>query len=90
VINICHEADISDIADVMDIRRPDYIFTIINDSYEDEQYLQFIDALYKNLPDATIFMSGLTPSSVNLPVQYTDRINVVASSRETIDLLANL
>ncbi len=90
VINIGHEVEITDIADVMDIKRPEYIFTIINDSYGEEQYLQFIDALYKSLPDTTIFMSGLTPSAVQLPAQYTDRINVISSSRETIDLLVNL
>ena len=90
VINVGHEAEISDIVDVMDIKRPDYIFTIINDSYEDQDYLKFLDALYTNLPKAQIFMSGLTPSSVALPPQYSDRINIIDSSRETIDLLASL
>ncbi len=90
VINIGHEVEISDIVDVMDIKSPDYIFTIINDSYEDEDYLRFIDSLYNNLPHAHIFMSGLTPSSVDLPREYRDRINVIASSRQTIDLLASL
>lgn len=90
VINVGKEAELSDISDVLEIKQPEYVFTIINDAYEDDLYIKYIDQLYKLLPDTKIFMSGLTPTSVTLPEHYTDRISIIASSLETIDLLQRL
>jgi len=90
VINVGHEAELSDITDVMEIKRPDYLFTIINDSYENDLYISFVDMLCKGLPDIKIFLSGLTPTSVTLPEQYQDRVKIIVSSRETIDMLKTL
>ena len=90
VINVGHEVELSDISDVIEIKNPHYVFTIINDSYEDDLYIKYVDRLYQILPSTKIFLSGLTPSAVALPQLYQDRISIIASSRETIDLLKSL
>ena len=90
VINVGNEAELNDISDVLEIQQPEYVFTIINDAYEDNQYIKYIDRLYGVLPAKKIFLSGLTPTSVSLPEKYKDRISIISSSRETIDLLKEL
>lgn len=90
VINVGNEAELNDISDVLEIQQPEYVFTIINDAYEDNQYIKYIDRLYGVLPAKKIFLSGLTPTSVPLPEKYKDRISIISSSRETIDLLKEL
>lgn len=90
VINVGHDVSLLDILEVVEIRKPDFIFTIINDSLQEETYKTYIGQLCERIPDVKFLMSGLTPSSVQVGEQYKDRVKVIASSEETITFLESL
>ena len=90
VINVGHDVSLLDILEVVEIKKPDYIFTIINDSLEEQAYKRYISELYSRIDDVKFLMSGLTPASVLVDDAYNDRVKVIASSEETIKFLDSL
>lgn len=90
VINIGHDVSLLDILEVVEIRKPDFIFTIINDSLEEDDYKTYIGQLCNRIDDVKFLMSGLTPSSVQIDDAHKDRVEVIASSEETIKFLESL
>ena len=90
VINVGHDVTLLDILEVVEIRKPDFIFTIINDSLEEDDYKTYIGQLCNRIDDVKFLMSGLTPSSVQIDDAHKDRVEVIASSEETIKFLESL
>ncbi len=90
VINLGQDVSILDLIEVVEIKKPDFIFTIINDSLEGETYKKYISQLCKSIDDVKFLMSGLTPSTVQIDKELRERVKVIASSEETITFLENL
>ena len=90
VINVGHDVSLLDILEVVEIRKPDYIFTIINDSLDEQAYKTYISQLCNRIDDVKFLMSGLTPSSVQIDDAYKNRVKMIASSEDTVTFLESL
>lgn len=90
VINIGKDISIFDIAEVIHIKNPEYIFTIINDSMNDDQYKKYVRLICKEVSTAKIILSGITPVRVELDSELAQKVHIVASSEETIEMLDSL
>ena len=90
VINIGKDVSIFDIAEVIHIKNPEYIFTIINDSMDDGQYKKYVELISNEVSTAKIILSGITPIRVELDNELAQKVQIVASSEETIEMLDSL
>ncbi len=85
VINAGVDVSFNDLIEVNDIRVPDYIFTIVNDSMSTTQFALYVEQLQKEFSETKILLSGLLANS--LSPQQPDNILVLNSSEETMDFL---
>lgn len=59
VINMGLEIGLLELRDAYDIYKPDYIFTIINDSFAEKPLQPYINTLEKEFSDSTILLTGI-------------------------------
>ena len=90
VINAGPDVSIFDLIEVVDIRQPEYIFTIINDSLKTEQFQMYIKKLCDEFQETHILLSGIQAQANQLNEDLSDRISVINSSEETIKFLDKL
>ncbi len=76
---------VNDLADACQIHQPDYIFTMITESYSKSPVQRYVDELSSTFTDSKILLSGYQVVAQN--VRSTDNITVLKSLDETIDLL---
>lgn len=58
VIYIGQEMSLSDLKDAYDIHQPNYIFTMISETFAKEPVQRYVDKLSQTFPDCTILLSG--------------------------------
>lgn len=58
VVYLGQEISISDLKDACDIHKPDFIFTMITETFAKEPVQQYIDRLSETFPDSHILFSG--------------------------------
>lgn len=88
VINAGIEVSFDELLEVREIRQPEYVFTIINDSLTPEQFTTYISALAEQFQNAQIFVSGIRASTntVTLPPS----VSLLNSSEDTLAMLEQL
>lgn len=90
VINAGTDVNIYDLLEVLDIRKPEYLYTIINETLHGNQYQQYVGRLCKEFPETEVIISGIQAQSQAQPEEYQERITVLNSSEETILFLSKL
>lgn len=88
VIYLGQEIGLTDLKDACDIQRPDYIFTMITETFAKESVQHYIDKLAKNFPDIQILLSGyqVVAQSINPP----GNVSILKSLDETIAFLKKI
>lgn len=90
VVYIGQDISLSDLKDAYHIRRPDFIFTMISESFAKEPVQHYVDALSSAFPDCRILLSGYQVVVQNVPpagnisilksldqaLQYIDRLQM--------------
>lgn len=88
VINAGTDTGIYDLMEVAEIQQPEYVFTILNEPLQEAQYRLYISKLCEEFSDAKLLISGLQ-AGIH-PNPKPDRVRVIKSSEDTIELLESL
>jgi MerR family transcriptional regulator, light-induced transcriptional regulator len=88
VIYIGQDMSLSDLKDVCLIHRPDYIYTMISETYAKEPVQNYIDALSNTFPNSQILLSGYQVVAQNVPSH--GNVVVIKSLDQTISFLDTL
>ncbi len=88
VIYIGQEMSLSDVKDAYEIHRPDYIFTMITETFAKEPVKNYADKLSVFFHEATILLSGYQVIAQNL--KSYDNIVILKSLDQTIALLNSI
>lgn len=88
VIYLGQEIGLTDLKDACEIQRPDYIFTMITETFAKESVQHYIDKLAKNFPDIQILLSGyqVVAQSISPP----GNVSILKSLDETIAFLKKI
>ena len=88
VVYLGQNITLNDLKDAVGIRKPDYIYTMITESYSNQSIHTFVGEMEESFPDSTILISGhqVAAQSIN------GKNNVVplVSLQETLTYLENL
>ncbi len=76
---------VNDLQDAYLIRKPDYIFTIISESFQRQPVQQYVDVLSGLFPDSCILMTG--QQMVHQQVQERANVRILKSLDDTIHFL---
>ena len=73
VIYIGQEVSLPDLRDACNIHHPDYVFTMITETFARESVQQYIDRLATNFKDCQVLLSGyqVVAQQVNLPPHFS-------------------
>lgn len=85
VINAGVDVDLEDLLEAKDIRVPDYLFTIVNDSMSGPQLEQYIARINEFFESSELILSGIQLETVSH--KMLEKINVLKSSEETMVFL---
>ncbi len=88
VVYLGQNVGINDLLDANRITKPNYIFTMITETYSNKPVQQYVDQLSTSFPDAKILLSGY--QVVAQDVQSVDNITILKSLFEAIELLDDL
>jgi len=88
VIYLGQHVSVNDVQDAVRISNPNFIFTMITETYSDKPVQHYVDQLGVAFPDATILLSGYQVVAQN--VNSTDNIKILKSLFETIQFLDEL
>ncbi len=87
-INLGKNISVHDLIDAHQICKPDYIYTMVSESYSDQPVKNYVDALSKRFPNCKILLSGYQIATQK--IQSDKNIQVLNSLDETVSLLDNL
>lgn len=88
VIYIGQDISLSDLKDVYLIHRPDYIYTMISESFAKEPVQSYVDALSLSFPDSRLLLSGYQVVAQEVPT--AGNVTVLKSLEQTLHFLQNL
>lgn len=88
VIYIGQEISLSDLKDACNIHHPDYIFTMITETFAKEPVQKYVDKLAASFPDCRILLSGY--QVVAQHVLASDNVTIFHSLDQTMQFLDNL
>lgn len=73
VINLGHEISMVDLKDAYKVQRPEYLFTMITETWAKEPVQRYIDKLSENFPNCQILVSGyqVVTQAVNPPANVS-------------------
>lgn len=87
-INLGKNISIHDLVDAHHICKPDYIYTMISESFSDQPVKNYIDGISNYFPNSKILLSGYQIAAQK--IQSDKNILVLNSLDETVSLLDNL
>ncbi len=87
-INLGKNISIHDLIDAHHICKPEYIYTMISESFSDQPVKNYVDALSTYFPNCKILLSGYQIAAQK--IQSDKNIQVLNSLDETVGLLDNL
>ncbi len=79
---------IGDLIDAYNIHKPDYLFTMITETYAKRPVQKYVDELSENFTDTQILLSGYQVAAQN--VTSSGNVSVLNSLDDTIELLNDL
>lgn len=85
VIYVGQDMNISDIRDACKIHQPDFIYTIISESFSREPIQQYVNRLSEQCTHAQLLLSGY--QLVAQPVQLPDNTLILKSLNQTLDFI---
>ncbi|MDX1666022.1 MAG: helix-turn-helix-type transcriptional regulator, partial [Saprospiraceae bacterium] len=88
VVYLGLDISVSDLKDACDIREPDYIFTMITETFAKEPVQDYVDKLASSFEDCQILLSGY--QVVVQRVSSEKNVKVLASLDETIEFIDGL
>lgn len=88
VLYLGQNISINDLKDAYSIQKPDYIFTMVTETYSKQPIQKYIDELASTFEDCHILLSGYQVVAQN--VSSTDRISILASLDEMLSFLENI
>lgn len=88
VLYLGQDITIPDLKDVYNIQRPDYIFTMITETFARESVQQYVDRLSNSFPDVQILLSGY--QVVVQEVLPSANVTILKSLEQTIAFLSRL
>lgn len=88
VAYIGQDISLSDLKDAFHIRRPEYIFTMISESFAKEPVQHYVDALSASFPGCRILLSGYQVVVQNVP--STGNVSVLKSLDQALQYIDNL
>lgn len=88
VINAGIEVSFDELLEVNEVRQPEFLFTIINDSLTSEQFTQYITVLAERFDKSKLFVSGIRASTNTVALPST--VTLLNSSEDTLSMLEKL
>ena len=88
VIYLGQDITLTDLKDASNIYKPDYIFTMITETFSKEPLQQYIDRLAENLTGSQLLLSGY--QVVTQAVKLPERVKVLGSLDQTMKFLDGL
>lgn len=88
VIYIGQEITIGDLKDANNILKPDYIFTMITETFSKEPVSHYIDKLSESFPSVKLLMSGYQVVAQN--VESHSNVYILKSLEQTLDFLQEI
>jgi len=88
VIYIGQDITLTDLKDAYHIYKPDYIFTMITETFSKEPLQQYVDRLAENFPDSRLLLSGY--QVVAQPVSLQKNVEILRSLDQTMAFLNEL
>lgn len=88
VIYIGQEISLSDLKDACNILQPDYVFTMITETFAKEPVQKYVDKLASSFPDCHILLSGY--QVVVQQVLAPDNVSILRSLDQTLQFLEKL
>lgn len=88
VIYIGQEITLADLKDAHSIHKPDYIFTMITETFAKEPVQDYVDNLSSNFPESKILLTGYQVVAQNTVAP--DNVSILKSLDQTLHLLNNL
>jgi len=88
VIYLGQSTPLSDVAQVYDIHKPDYLLTVITSVPPEDDVQSYVDALCKRFPDTTLLLSGY--QIVGQDIQVSNNTVIINQIKDLIDLLEDL
>jgi len=90
VINAGSDLLLADLLEIIDIKSPEYLCTIINEMSDPDQFNTYLKALVKGFAKSTLILSGISTQSHPIPDHIAKRVQLISSSEEIIKLLSNI
>jgi len=88
VIYIGLETSLIDLKDVQHIHRPDFVFTMITETFTKEPVQNYVDTLSQTFPESSILLSGYQVAAQQ--ISSSGNITVLESLSETLEFLNKL
>jgi len=85
VIYLGQNLSTNDLIDAYQISKPNYIFTMITETYANKPVQQYVDQLSESFPDANILLSGY--QVVAQDVESSENITILKSLFDAIEML---
>jgi DNA-binding transcriptional MerR regulator len=85
VLYLGQDISLSDLRDATTIHQPDYIFTMITETFAQEPVQQYVDRLSENFPDTTVLLSGY--QVVAQQVVAPDNVRILRSLDQTMSFM---
>jgi len=85
VLYLGQDISLTDLKDAYKIRKPDYMFTMISETFTREPVQSYVDNLSKAFPDCTMLLSGY--QVVAQHVMPPENVTVLRSLKHTLDYL---
>ncbi len=85
VIYLGQDISLTDLKDAYKIRKPDYMFTMISETFTREPVQSYVDNLAEAFPDCTMLLSGY--QVVAQQVMPPENVTILRSLKHTLDYL---
>lgn len=87
VIYIGQEMSLSDLKDAYDIHQPDYIFTMISETFTKEPIQSYVDKMGETFIESQILLTGY--QVVKQPIEHAANVTILKSLHQMITFLNN-
>ncbi len=88
VIYLGHNINLNDLKDAYNIQKPDYIFTMISESFSNRSVHTYVDELSETFSKSNILLSGYQVVAQN--VQSSKNVSVLPSLEDTVEHLKSI
>jgi len=88
VINLGGDVSMMDVIEAVEIAKPEYIFTIINNEIGNNSFQNYIDEIASSMEEATLVVTGYLP--VAKKINWPEKTIVLKDLSKTIEFITSL